>query len=206
MLVDGRSYFPYRRVAYGTEPPSYTYPYSSQVFLEIKQIHDAPGVRGVCSGTIITELLILSAAHCFDNNVTKVDIGYGSFDRSSAIKIPAESWTIHPSYFINHLDIGVAVSSKSFRFDQNFQPVLPDYWLTSSESLINSSPSSVCGWGSDEKSRLSDLKCINFRNINQKCLRKNVNHHEFDWCFYAGEGPDGPGTYQSTCSVSSSKK
>lgn len=164
-----------RRVAYGTLPPYFSYPYTSQVWLNLTEELSST----YCTGTIITDLMILTAAHCLDNKI-KVDIYYGSFQRSTSKRLSGKRWWQHPKWLKDRLDIGLIVAEESLSLTLHIRIAEPGSWITERIFDNESRPSLLCGWGLQENNHLNGLKCMMFAGADQKCLY-NADYLEYEW-------------------------
>ena len=117
-----------------------------------------------CGGAIISENIILTAAHCVDDGWAKysrnsefkktvilVRIGNPSLNQS--IKVRVESLLIHPKYSNNSIlpdrDIALLKLSQDLKFNEEIQPIaLPDEDFNETNYLDKSkSKFMVAGWG-----------------------------------------------------------
>ena len=128
--------------------------YPWMVYLEVDSIDDE---TISCTGSIINDRFILTAAHCLANDVRQIhawlDIGIKKqqlriteMDKRIAIK----SYKIHEKYTSRsqHNDIAVIEVKERFRFNETFTPIcLPDDKMTDSpvDNLL------IAGWGMSDK-------------------------------------------------------
>lgn len=188
--------FVQRRVAHGTRPPSFTYPYTSQVRLAL--IHRDSN-RYTCTGTIITDMVVLTAAHCLKDFVN-ITVGYNGFTIQALTLIKAKRWFVHPFYQTKDLDIGLIETETSMKLTSSIQASYQGRWITSTAELAaHSKPSVLCGWGEHENRVAGDLSCIKFTRLDQACLLYQ-HDPEFSWCFYYPRAPNGgENTYTNVC-------
>lgn len=125
----------------GTECPAGT---SSVVLLNMRA---ADGfAAGACSGTVIGERAILTAAHCIDGDVAVVRLFVGS-----GLETVAESFTPHPSYRGGtSLDVGVVTMSQPIG-----RPPVP--LLLGRDARVGEA-AIVAGWGRNQNDVPSTLR------------------------------------------------
>lgn len=187
-----------RRVTHGTRPPSFNYPYTSQarLFLDAKN-----GKTFACTGTIITDQVVLTAAHCLEDKI-KIVVGYKSFILTKLKKIPSIKWYIHPTYEINNnLDLGLVVTLRSMKLTNNVQAAHPGRWIINSDSLHDHSrPSVLCGWGQIAEGVIGPgMSCVRYPVLDQECLTAD-DSPDINWCFYTPRSPYGENdTWSNAC-------
>lgn len=158
----------YRRVSYGTPPPTFSYPYTSQVTLESI---DEKRQSASCSGTIISEFVVLSNAHCVSKKV-EIKIGYGAFYWLDLIKVQARNWILHPDYLTYFIDIGLVIGRESLKLTPEIQPAHLQTWVTQVNVMKESMEPLVCGWGQDQNGKVDDLHCIFYNGVahDKQCM------------------------------------
>ena len=96
-------------------------------------------VAFVCTGTLVTPTVVLTAAHCLDDvegyNLTDVRVFSGSVWTDEAPERPASRWTMHPDYAVSDdgltivADLGLVWLDEPYTLDGyplNAQPVTGD--------------------------------------------------------------------------------
>ena len=145
---------------------SHEYPWMVQVVsydIEISETNRKLSNFGYCGGAIISENMILTAAHCvkrgwseysrgsnFNETAILVRIGHSLLKPTSSVKV--KSKLIHPNYFQNLLednDIALLELSEDLEFNEKIQPIaLPDEDFDEMNYLNKSrSKFMVAGWG-----------------------------------------------------------
>jgi trypsin len=129
----------------------------------------------ICGGNILSERVILTAAHCVVNsNPSSFTFRVGSsFHATGGDVIPVQSIVVHPSYNSATIDFDYAVLtlSASITFDEYRQPIaLPEQ----SEKIDDNRCSITSGWGNTlnvnhtrEQLRFVSKPIVN----NQECSR-----------------------------------
>ena len=106
------------------------------------------GRGGSCGGTILDKKTVLSAAHCFENGYSRVQVEVGFTNhRDSPQKFNVKSVEMHPEYNPRILDFDVAILKLSFPliWTDYVQPAcLPDASFTPEE---NGQKGFISGWG-----------------------------------------------------------
>lgn len=144
----------YRRVNSGYHP-DFEEPWGSQAFLNLKGLKLS---QPNCTGTIITDLVVLTNAHCL-LGAEEISIGIGAFDFKNLTFYQARYWVIHPIWNVHHLDLGMVVSVLRFRTVQATSPVAPRYWHTKKDIPTLQNTITFCGWGIDVNHTLGGLRC-----------------------------------------------
>ena len=94
---------------------------------------------GFCTGTVIGQTAVLTAAHCLDDDVAKVRVSFGSLKEFTAASFKAS-----PDYngtASNSIDVGVVLTSEPMG-----QPVAP---ILSSRDPVVGEAAVIAGYGQD---------------------------------------------------------
>ncbi len=94
---------------------------------------------GFCTGTVISQTAVLTAAHCLDEDVAKVRVSFGSLKEFTAASFKAS-----PDYngtASNSIDVGVVLTSEPMG-----QPVAP---ILSSRDPVVGEAAVIAGYGQD---------------------------------------------------------
>lgn len=161
----------HRRVGWGAKAPALRYPYSSIVLITQKFTF----TESFCSGTMITDLFVLTAGHCVKfhtlrGEIKSMTVGYGSLKRSSLKTVKAKNWILYPFFHGLFEDIGLVQVETVFIFTPNIKPALPSTWYIEDDAINTQEHPLLCGWGTNQYETISeDLECITYKNIDQKC-------------------------------------
>lgn len=166
----------HRRISYGIRFP-YEPPYSSQVILEItgKQL-----IVPNCTGTVLTDRIVLTAAHCLVQ-VTKIFIRYGIRNIDKLKRVQARGWVQHPDWNKKYIDLGLVVASMIFKWIDNFRPIPTSTWHTNTSAALIPYRKLICGWGLNENHALPGLSCGFFVILtDHKCQLEFPDRHQ-EW-------------------------
>lgn len=144
-----------RRIAFGTVQNEYTFPYASQVIVQI--------FANNCTGTIIGKRFVLTSSKCIQNsdgvqvNPDFISILYGSTNNRPLLKAEANAAAT------NVQGIAIIQTKTNFNISDNLI-VGKIHWTI--EDNIPSENVFTCGWGKDELRQLVEqLHCTKFRAI-----------------------------------------
>ena len=131
--------------------------------------------RGVCGGTIINDLSILTAAHCFDDDSLK-NIASNIFIRAGLTNLKMKDnmqeifvrkIIIHPNFKRNDdqamdNDIAILMLKRPLYFNNFVQPAcLPDHFIDIRQLKYGV----MSGWGRDDGTGNIILKFLTFQKI-----------------------------------------
>ena len=136
----------------------------------------------LCSGSIITTKLILTAAHCFFASEryqpTHVRVGANNIESIFAHERKIVDKRIHPDYDSDSLafyfDIAIITVDEGFKFSSRISPIcIPD---TSSIHPGNGIGISVQGWGITDKGRGKQVSqvSVNIRSKGREAFLKKL--------------------------------
>lgn len=132
---------PINYIVGGSDANIEDYPYQA-LLLETYYLYEYP----VCGGSIISDLYILTAAHCIKFTSTdKLRVGVGSNKVENTRKYRVKQIIVHESYSSKRKDIGLLKLNSPLRFSRAVQPI--DLPYNSLDELPSSAIVTVSGWG-----------------------------------------------------------
>ncbi|CAF4692843.1 unnamed protein product [Rotaria sp. Silwood1] len=173
-------------------PSENIYPFSWTMIVSIR-IH---GYEHICSGTILSDLLILTAAHCFDriDNYRNIEIfaGMDSLSSMAGTKRKIHKIYIHENYSYNkNYFHDIAIIQVDQPFELNSQPIfsracLPNRHIITNEYLSKDSKLIVVGWKSsilnnDMSNILQQIPVKLVDNQNVSCS-KLIQNNAYQFC------------------------
>ncbi|XP_063698339.1 collagenase-like [Culicoides brevitarsis] len=143
---------------------------------QVRQYAPVSPTQGVvCGASILSETVILTAAHCTKDH-NKFVLGFGSVDfNNPAVQITTERKIEHQGYNPSNLnnDISLLILPTKLEFTRNIQPIqLPSY--SQQSKTFENAKATVSGHGrtSDSSSTSSRLMYTNVKVIgNSECAR-----------------------------------
>lgn len=186
------------RIMNGTVTPIENYPWMVKVIM----IYE--GEEDFCGGSLITPRHVLTAAHCFysdDTKLTKITINYGSAKGTGGKKMPVKGYYCHEKFNIQtgRNDIALLLLSKPVKVSPQSRPIC----LPESKPKIVGTTVTVAGWGHTKENETSASPilmstdqvvwtpemCIQtfptFNMESQICAQKNFT----GWCKGDSGGP-----------------
>ncbi|XP_072440843.1 coagulation factor X-like [Chiloscyllium punctatum] len=108
--------------------------------------------KGFCGGTILTETLVVTAAHCLNETATITAV-VGEFnvreDEHTEQRLEVEAVIAHPHFQRRNYDNDIAVLQlkEPMQFNQNVVPICLPQKDFANKVLMNSANALVSGWG-----------------------------------------------------------
>lgn len=144
-----------RRFYYGDKVPNNTYPYNTQVRLEVVRGNPDYGDEHVthCTGTLVSRIIVLTAGSCIANDpiygkVQAIAIVYNQQETGETGIIQVK-WELHPNY-INGADFGVVISHYAL---YPLAVAGPKMWVSNYDAIDEKKPLRGCGWGTEVDDR-----------------------------------------------------
>jgi hypothetical protein len=136
---------------------------------------------GFCSGTVISQTAVLTAAHCLDKDVAKVRVNFGGLKEFTAASFKAS-----PDYSgssSNSIDVGVVLTAEAMG-----QPVMPV--LSSRDALVGEA-AIIAGYGQDlfGESRILRAGSTTVSSIGPVNLQNNYGGTSSSACSGDSGGP-----------------
>ncbi|XP_067848572.1 coagulation factor X-like [Heptranchias perlo] len=118
---------------------------------------------GFCGGTILTELFVLTAAHCL-NQTRTITVVAGEFDVSkeefSEQRQDVEAVVPHPSFYRRTYDndIAVLMLNRPLQLNRNVVPICLPHRDFAEKVLMNMPHALVSGWGRVHENGMPSIK------------------------------------------------
>ncbi|CAF2792753.1 unnamed protein product [Rotaria sp. Silwood2] len=173
-------------------PSENIYPFSWTMIVSIR-IYDH---GHICSGTILSDLFILTAAHCFnqidDHGNIEIFAGMDSLSSIALSKRKIHKIYIHENYsYDENYFHDIAIIQVDRPFELNNQPIfsracLPNRYIITNEYLSKDSKLIVVGWKSsiinnDMSNILQQISVKLIHNQNVSCL-KLIQNTSYQFC------------------------
>ncbi|KAG7168268.1 ovochymase-2-like [Homarus americanus] len=177
----------YSRIASGSETSLHQYPW-------VVDLVDYGSIIPFCSGVLVTDRSVLTAAHCISNKTNSdylIKLGEHDITKVSRVytRHPDES-VLHPDYEDSPRTNDIAIIRFDNPFNFNGPPLLRPICLPGLLDNFNGKEATVVGWGRTSQDSLSSV-----------LLELNLTIHSEEDCFdnllCAGESGEGicPGDY-----------
>ncbi|XP_065206895.1 venom protease-like [Planococcus citri] len=172
---------PTDRIKYGKEVPLGVFPHMAAIYL-FDKLYNGTNGSGQCSGTLISENFVLSAAHCAEDSARFEGI-FGTVKLGSTIKFDdgAGIWYNviemyrHPNYtFEPKLKLRNDVLLLRLDREVQFSPYIRPICLRT-KPLNGVSNAVVSGWGKDESGNISDILKSTQLYIDNEIVKSNCN-------------------------------
>ncbi|XP_063587070.1 proclotting enzyme-like isoform X2 [Penaeus indicus] len=109
-----------------------------------------PSMEFMCGGSLVTDKLIISAAHCLEYDVVHIDVTLGMVDTkiviaSDLVRMRATDFTIHADYDSYNIynDIAVIKLPRAVTFTDTIRPIC----LPTSADTMEGAVATATGWG-----------------------------------------------------------
>lgn len=180
------------QVFQGTNAEPKVFPYMAMV-----EYRTRLGEAGYCDGSLVSNSVIVTAAHCIDSAIRIViQLGIVDFDNSKeegSLTIGAQNWLTHPNYTRGALfnDIGWIILTLHVEFTDYVKPVKMTFedQTANREAILSS-------FGRDNRDVPTNLQWVSMSTTNTSCFKYfNIPDTENNRCamFCAiGQGRSSP--------------